>query len=164
MTRYEMDPSKATVVFNGSSSLHAITARARAAGWLDADIAGNRFRLGSELAGRVEVKVTDIRTGNPLFDTETRRRIDTASHPLIVAEITGTRANDGTTVSVVGTVSFNGKAVPLEGEVTLAPGRVLTGGARVDVRWWGLAPPRLLTLRVHPEVLVAIDLPLLERG
>jgi polyisoprenoid-binding protein YceI len=160
MTRYDIDPSAATISFNASTSLHPVVAAAPVSGWFEADLSGDGFAPGSSIAGRLEIPVDDIRSGNPLYDAETRRRIDVKANPLIVAELTTTVAVDGASATVEGTVDFHGESVLLEGELTLEPGPVLIGEGTVDIRWWDLRPPRLLAFRVEPEVVIRINIPL----
>ena len=161
MTRYDIDPAAATISFNASTSLHPVVAAAPVSGWFEADLSADGFVPGTSIVGRLEIPVGDIRSGNPLYDAETRRRIDVRAHPLIVAELTTTLAVDGASASVEGTVDFHGETVLLEGELTLEPGPLLTGEGTIDIRWWGLQPPRLLAFRVEPEVVIGINLPLI---
>jgi hypothetical protein len=65
-------------------------------------------------------------------------------------------------VTITGTIDFLGVSTLVEGEISIEPGPRLVGAGEVDVRWWGLEPPRLLVLRVDPIVTVEIDLPLVE--
>jgi len=162
MTHYDIDSSTATVTFDASTSLHPVVARAPATGWLEAEISQDRFAPDSAVAGRLEIAVDAIKSGNPLYDAETRRRIDVRAHPLIVAEIATTTAVDGSSASVEGAVAFHGETVLLEGVLTLSEGPVLTAEGTVDIRWWDLQPPRLLAFRVQPEVVISITLPLIE--
>lgn len=160
MTRYVIDAGASTVTFDARTSLHPIIARAPATGWFEADITHDRFEAGSAIAGALEIPVDSIRSGNPLYDAETRRRIDVNAHPLIVAELTKTLALEDTSAMVEGTVEFHGETALLEGYLKLSPGPVLTGEGTVDIRWWDLRPPRLLAFRVEPEVVIRIELPL----
>ena len=163
MTRYSVGPD-AAITFNASTSLHSVVAGAPVAGWFEADIVDDRFAPGSSVSGELEIAVDAITSENPLYDTETRRRIDVRSFPLIVAELTTTKSVDDTAASVEGRVHFHGESVLLEGELELAPGPVLGGSGTIDIRWWDLQPPSLLVFRVQPEVLVEINLPLVGPG
>ena len=87
-----------------------------------------------------------------------RRRVETTTHPLIVAEIESTEATSGNTARITGTIRFLDAETLVEGELSLLPGPRLVGVGEFDVRWWGLEPPRLLMLRVDPIVTVEIDL------
>lgn len=164
MTRYTIDPAAATIAFNATTSLHPVVAKAPVAGWFEAEIADGRFVPGSTLAGEFEIAVDGISSGNPLYDAETRRRIDVNAHPLIRAELAIAASVDERSASIEGTVHFHGESVLLEGELELGPGPVLTGAGTVDIRWWGLKPPSLLVFKVQPEVLIEVSLPLLAGG
>ena len=162
MTRFELDPATASITFDATTSLHGVAARAPLAGWFEAEIVDGRFAPGSTLNGEIEVAVEAISSGNPLYDAETRRRIDVNAHPVIAGEIPRTIAVEGDAATIEGTVSFHGEDVLLEGELKLTPGPVLTGEGTIDIRWWGLRPPRLLAFRVEPDVVVGIKAPLAE--
>lgn len=164
MTRYVVDSPASIVTFNARTSLHPVVARAPVTGWFEAQINNDEFAPGSTVGGELEILVDSIKSGNPLYDAETRRRINVRSHPRITAEVTKTNAVEGSAASVEGTVAFKGEMATLDGTLTLAPGPVLTGEGTVDIRWWGLQPPRLLAFRVEPEVLIRIELPLIAEG
>lgn len=151
------------MTFTGSSSVHPIVATGPISGWFEADLTGDRFAPGSQVTGRLEIAIADLRSGNPLIDAETRRRVGSGAGSTIVAEITETLVVDGATVTIVGDVEVQGETVALEGELTVSPGPVLSGEGQVDMRWWGVKPPRLLTLRVHPELVVRIEASVLEQ-
>ena len=163
MIRYTFDPDAAKITFDATTSLHPVVASAPVEGWLKAEIADDGFVPGSSLSGSLEVAVADISSGNPIYDTETRRRIDVKAHPLIVAELTKATVSD-TSAVVEGTVDFHGTSTLLEGEVRLEPGPVLTGTGTIDIRWWDLRPPSLMVFKVQPEVLITVSLPLVEAG
>jgi polyisoprenoid-binding protein YceI len=162
MTRYAIDTGESTITFHARTSLHPVVASAPVSGWFDADLDEDGFAEGTSLEGRLEVVVDAIKSGNPLYDAETRRRIDVGTHPKIVAEITATTSTDGPGAVIEGVVDFHGESAKLEGEVAVAAGPELTGEGTVDIRWWGLQPPRLLAFRVDPEVVVSIHLHLVE--
>ena len=160
MTRYTIDPESSTVTFAASTTLHPVVATAPASGWFEAEISEDRFAADSRVAGALEIAVDTLSSGNPLYDAETRRRIDVRSHPLIAAEITSIRDVEGPGAVVEGTVTFHGETVLLEGELAVLPGLVLSGEGTVDIRWWDLHPPRLLAFRVDPEVVISVKLAL----
>jgi polyisoprenoid-binding protein YceI len=159
--RYSVDAAGAAIAFVATSSVHPIRTHGVASGWLEASFDDAGFAPGKNLRGRLEVPVADLSSGNPLVDREMKRRVDTATHPLIVAEIESTEDTNGNTATITGTIRFLGMETLVEGELNLFPGPRLTGVGEFDVRWWGLEPPRLLMLRVDPIVTVEIDLPLI---
>ena len=70
-------------------------------------------------------------------------------------------AAGGSTFVVEGEVTFRGVTRAYEGLVAIdvGPGGEINvrGAAVFDVRDFGMEPPRILMLRVHPEVTVSID-------
>jgi hypothetical protein len=162
MTRYAIDTDESTITLHARTSLHPVVASAPVSGWFEAELDDGGFIEGTSLGGRLEVAVDAIKSGNPLYDAETRRRIDVGAHPTIVAEITATTSTDGADAVIEGVVDFHGESATLEGEVSVATGPELTGEGTVDIRWWGLQPPRLLAFRVEPDVVVSIHLHLVE--
>lgn len=156
--RFALVPERSTVVIEARSSLHPIRVEAPATGWIEppADVS-----VAGPTAGLIEIPVADLRSGNPLIDRETRRRIDASRHPTITGELTEIGVLKEGHATIEGIVEFMGERVALEGEIELrieASQIAMTGAATFDVRWWGLEPPRLLVLKVDPEVVVTIDL------
>jgi polyisoprenoid-binding protein YceI len=149
IARFTIDPEQSQVWIDGSSSVHPIRATATGlTGWYEPD--GGGF---------VEIPVARLRSGNPLVDRETRRRIDARRFPTIAGELTELRDTGDGVLHARGTITFRGIAVEVEGDlvVTLRDGGLtITGEQTFDVRDWGLEPPRFAMLQVHPTVTVRI--------
>lgn len=158
--RWSIDAEGASVTFVATSSVHPIRTRGTASGWLEAAIDDAGFTPEEDLRGRLEIPLSGLSSGNPLVDREMKRRVDTSTHPLIVAEIETTEGIGRVTAKITGTIQFLDVETLVEGELSVFPGPRLVGVGEFDVRWWGLEPPRLLMLRVDPIVTVKIDLPL----
>jgi polyisoprenoid-binding protein YceI len=152
MARFRIRPEESSVLIEGSSSLHPITSRTKGLeGYVD---------LGDEPAGELSLAVSRLASGNPLEDREMRRRIDARRHPTIEGRLTSLRDTGDGRYAARGDVTFRGETRPHEGELTITPdGDTLriTGTSTFDVREFGMEPPRILMLRVHPEVTVTID-------
>jgi len=112
------------------------------------------------VSGRLEVPMRSLRSGNPLEDRELQRRVDARRFPSIVGEVRSAAALDGAgRFRVEGEITFHGVTEAVAGEVliTMENDRVVLEGEHVfDVRRFGVTPPRILMLRVHPEVRVSI--------
>jgi hypothetical protein len=67
---------------------------------------------------------------------------------------------------VEGNIEFTGETVLVEGDLHLGRNGdgdlIMSGDGTFDVRWWGMDPPRLLMLRVEPEIEVSIRLLLVD--
>ncbi len=159
-SRWSINAAAGSITFVATSSVHPIRTSGSATGWFEAAFDDAGFTPGIDVQGRLEVPVAALSSGNPLVDREMKRRVDTSTHPLIVAEIESTEDTGGNTATVTGTIRFLDVDVLVEGELNLIPGPRLVGVGEFDVRWWGLDPPRLFMLRVDPIVTVEIDLPL----
>ena len=162
MTRYEIDPDASRVWIEGSSSVHPIHATATGLmGFVELKLTRGKVAATPAVAGEVRIDVERLRSGNSLVDRETRRRIDARRFPEIVGTVTAAErvAPDG--LSVTGDLAFRGESRSVSGEVTVAvDGDRLTieGTQTFDVRDWGLQPPKVALLRVHPDIDVRIHL------
>jgi hypothetical protein len=157
--RYIIDPEASRVWIRGTSSVHPIHAEAGGlTGWFAARIEGGRF-VDDDITGHVAIAVDLLASGNPLVDRETRRRINAKRHPLITGDITAVDAVAHDVADIRGIVAFRGERVEAAGTIGIeAAGErlVLEGAQSLDVRAWGLRPPSLIAIRVHPEIEVAI--------
>ena len=162
LPRYRIAPDESTVTIIGDTSLHPITVNVTPNGWLEAEVTDGEFAAGTDILGEVTIAVIEFRSGNPLVDRETRRRLNAKQYPTIRGEMTEVLELSGPTARVKGAVTFLGNDVELEGEFSIVDGDAdtisLAGTGRMDVQWWGLEPPTLLVLKMEPVVTVSIDL------
>ncbi len=117
--------------------------------------------LASGLAGEVHVAVDRLASGNALIDRETRHRIDAVRYPEIVGTVTTAEPIDSKRLAVEGDIAFRGEVRSVSGELAVrfdGTQLIVEGTQTFDVREWGLRPPRIGLLRVHPEVRVRIRL------
>lgn len=161
MTRYDIAPGTSRVSIDASSSVHPIHVEAnQMSGFLELEIADGEIQPAGDPIGRLEVAVEDLKSGNRLIDRETDRRVDTSKHPNIVGELTSLEALGDGRFRASGEITFHGVTHPVEGEMRFeADGDtvVLTGQQSFDVRDWDLQPPKLLMLKVDPDVEVDIE-------
>lgn len=159
--RYELDPERSQVWIEGSSSIHPIRASATGLhGWIELEDPADGLGSSPRVAGEVRIAVDRLKSGNPLVDAETRRRIDAGRHPEIVGAVAGSTGLGDDRVGLGGTIAFRGEVQPVEGELHItADGDELrlAGTQRFDVRRWGLQPPKIGLLRVHPDIDVRFE-------
>jgi polyisoprenoid-binding protein YceI len=163
VARYDIVPERSEVWINATSSLHPIHSRtAGLDGFLDLELNGRgRVNLSVAPKGQLSLPVERLSSGNPLEDRELRRRIDSRRFPTIdgrLTEMSETGA-DGRYV-VRGDVTFRGVTNPYEDEMSVAQlddnTLRLEGESTFDIRDFGMEPPRILMLRVHPQVAVKV--------
>ena len=154
MARYRIVPERSRVWIDARSSLHPIRSSTDGLeGYIDLD-AG---------AGAVSLPVSRLSSGNPLEDREMRNRVDAKRFPTIDGTVTRIEPIDGAgRYRVAGDLVFRGVSRPCEDEVrieTADDGSVrIEGRSTFDVRDFGMQPPRILMLRVHPEVTVRVEI------
>jgi polyisoprenoid-binding protein YceI len=165
VARYRMVAEESTVVIRARSSLHPIETRTSGLeGYLDLAIgAGGVIDVDAEPEGRLSFPVERLRSGNPLEDRELRRRIDARRHPTITGVLTGLAPCAGTgRYRVTGDLTFRGVTRSCEDEMTIVCEDEdtvrLDGESRFDVRDFEMEPPRILMLRVEPEVEVRVEI------
>jgi polyisoprenoid-binding protein YceI len=158
VTRYRIDPERSTLSVQARSSIHPIHVETTGLeGHIDADLRDGCLSLAMPPAATIEIDVRRLQTGNGLYDRELERRLDRHQYPRIRGTVRQvTPGATGDRYHVRGELSLHGITRPVEGDVTI---RVrdsdtieIEGEHVLDMRDFGLEPPRLLMLRVHPDV------------
>ena len=132
-------------------------------GWLDLDIGDGTINVHQPTLGHLEFPVKNLKSGNPLEDRELQRRIDARRYPSIVGELKSMKQTDETSrYIVVGDLTFRGTSQSYEDRmaVELRDDRMvsMTGESVFDIRDFGMDPPRILMLKVQPEVTVRVEI------
>jgi polyisoprenoid-binding protein YceI len=163
MMKYRIEPQDSRVSIEARSSLHPIHSETNGLeGWFEADVlGGGRINPTVEPSGHLELPVEHLSSGNPLYDREMRRRVDARRHPTIAGDLTAMKAtSDEGRYQVSGEVTFKGTTNTYTDEMLVSfpsDGVVhLHGSHQFDIRDFGLQPPKILTLRVDPDVTVTV--------
>ena len=160
---YTIVPARSRVWIDARSSVHPIHSNADGlSGFIDFD-ADRPGVLGSHPAGKLSFPVAKLSSGNPLERRELQKRIDARRYPTIDGVLTGIEAHDdGGGFRVRGDLSFRGVTRSVEGDIaiTALDDRTirLEGAATFDIRDFGMQPPRILMLRVEPDVNVRVEI------
>jgi polyisoprenoid-binding protein YceI len=165
VANYRIVPEKSRVLIDAKSSVHPIHSSTDGVeGSLDLEMqGGGALNLESTPAARLSLPVDRLKSGNPLEDRELRRRIDARRFPTISGELSELRES-GTPGRYLarGDVTFRGVTHTYEDEITISEidDRTLhiEGAHTFDVRDFGMEPPKILMLRVEPEVKVRIEI------
>lgn len=162
MPRFRIVPERSRVWLEASSSVHPIHGEAAGlSGSIDVQFDGTGLDLTSSPEIRVELPVEQLKSGNRLEDAEMMRRVDARRYPTIrgVVKDMKQQGNDGRYL-VTGDLTFHGVTQTVEGEVTISrpddQTLVLEGEQEFDIRDFKVSPPKILMLKVHPEVTVRI--------
>jgi polyisoprenoid-binding protein YceI len=163
LARYEIVPERSEVWIEASSNVHPIHTRTDGLeGFVELDVEdGGRVNLAVAPNGQLSLPVARLSSGNSWEDRELQRRIDGRRFRTIDGQLTAMRAtgSDGRYL-VRGEVTFRGVTNMYEDEMTVArlDERTLRmdGRTTFDIRDFGMQPPRMLMLKVHPEVQVIV--------
>jgi polyisoprenoid-binding protein YceI len=129
-------------------------------GSIEADMAEGRIDVSGAPRIQIELPVEKLQSGKKLEDVEMMRRIDARRFPKITGETTEVKENGGGRYRIRGDLTFHGVTRQVEGEVTVsAPDEhslVIEGEQVFDIRDFGVQPPKILMLKVHPDVRVRV--------
>jgi hypothetical protein len=167
---FRFDPAASKLEVHASSSLHGISSKADGVeGELDLtlDASGHGIDLARGVRGSLRFELARLSTGNPLEDVATERAIDRKRYPVVEGALASITAADPDPAGnpgydVTGELTFHGVGRELTGRLYVG---VADGGATVhlwgeqvlDVRAWGVKPPKLGLVRVHPDVRVRLE-------
>ena len=160
MTRHRIVPERSRLWADARSSLHPIHLEtAGLTGYLEVEVEGSRLKPDAAVSAQVELEAGRLRTGTELYDHELEHRLEIERYPRIQGTVHEVRSLDsGGRYLVRGELSFHGVTRRVSGEVTIriADDRTIEveGEKEFDMRDYGLDPPRLLMLRVYPEIRV----------
>lgn len=164
MTRYRIVPERSRLWIEAKSTLHPIhTETEGLEGHIELDTSSDGSPVfGEPPVGKLSLAVTRLRSGNILEDRELQRRIDARRFPTIDGMLTTARRVDGTQRYLVsGDLAFRGVARECRDELTVEviDERTvkLEGQSTFDIRDFGMEPPKILLLRVEPQVSVRIE-------
>ena len=160
MATFQIDPRQSRVWIEARSSMHPIHGEAEGLeGSVEANLADGRIDLSEGPRIQIELPVEKLQSGKRLEDAEMMRRIDSRRFPKIRGQTTEFKENGGR-YQVRGDLTFHGVTRQVEGEITIsAPDErslVIEGEQIFDIRDFGVDPPKILMLKVHPDVRVRV--------
>jgi polyisoprenoid-binding protein YceI len=172
LTRFTISPTRSHVWIHARSNVHPIhsdTVGVDGYVELTLDPDGSVDLSGTAPSGRISLAVDRLRSGNRMEDRELQRRIDARRYPFIEGSLeTFSHDKSDGSYRIGGDVTFRG--VTRRHEDLMQIRRIdertilLTGSSRFDIREYGMQPPRILVLRVEPEVEVRVELYAVQEG
>ena len=157
MGRFDLVSGESTVRVSARTTINTVTMSTSAVvGALDAETTDHGVFLAvTSPPCRIQVPVSELRSGNPLFDHEGQRRFDAAHYPLIGAELmTAIPLGEGVHLATW-RLEFHGATHDLDGHLLARAADdasiIVESQCHFDVRHWGVEPGRFLAIQVHPE-------------
>jgi polyisoprenoid-binding protein YceI len=160
MTRFRILPQESTIDITGRSSVHPLHGKAGSVnGSIEVELGPDGMPdLDQPYSAEISLPATAISWGGAMYDRETQRRLDVRTYPSIKASVEHAAPVDGNgDFAVRVNLTLRGQTRPIEGQASLhvESGRLVAEGERViDIRDFGMEPPRLLMLKVDPRVTV----------
>lgn len=161
MARFRVVSRDSPVTIDAVSTMHPVHATStQLTGTIEVELDGSgAVDLASPHAAHLVLPVESLSSGHGVQDREMRRRLDTKRHPTITVDVAEATPADGGRLRASARVTVRGQTEALDGEVSLSVDGdrlVVEGEKRVDMRTFGIDPPRLLILKVEPEVTVRV--------
>ena len=168
MALYTIIPERSRVWIDARSNVNPIHSTTDGLeGFVDLDADGDAL-VGRHPTAQLSFPVNRLSSGNRLEDRELQKRIDARRYPTISGVLTGVvpGADDGHFL-VCGDLTFRAVTRSVEDYMTLTVVDDhtirLEGESTFDVRDFGMEPPRILMLRMEPDVKVRVEI-FAERG
>jgi polyisoprenoid-binding protein YceI len=156
--KFRVNTGKSTVKVGLRVNLHPSHIDANALSGViecEVDDQGNPL-LDHPYSAELTLPVEAIKSGNGLQDREMRRRFDAGRYPTITARVTKGEALEGAgRYRAAAQLTMHGQTREISGDVELhVDGTTMTidGQQVVNVKDFGIDPPRLIILKVEPDV------------
>jgi hypothetical protein len=165
VTRYRISPERSRVWIDARSNVHPIHSSTDGLeGYVEVALdPGGGLDLTVKPTGKLSLSVSRLSSGNRLEDREMQKRLDSRRFPTIegvLEEMDRSEGHDAYRVS--GSVTFRGVSRPHQDQMNIQlvdPGTIqMAGHSRFDIREFGMEPPRILMLKVEPEVDVRVEI------
>jgi polyisoprenoid-binding protein YceI len=121
-----------------------------------------RPRLDRPYSARLALRVAAITSGHGLQDREMRRRFDARRYPVIRTRVVYGKALRGAgRYRAVAELTMHGQTREVSGDIRLkveGTTMLIEGRQVINVKDFGIDPPRLLILKVEPEVDVDVHI------
>jgi polyisoprenoid-binding protein YceI len=164
VTRYTIAPERSHVWIDARSNVHPIHSTTDGLqGYVELELSPEGgVDLTVPPAGKLSLSVDRLKSGNRMEDRELQKRIDARRYPTIDGVLDKIEPSDDGKYKVSGDVTFRGVSsrhqdlmhISAVDDQTIQ----LDGQSRFDVRQFGMEPPRMLMLKVEPEVDIRVEI------
>ncbi|MGH9046788.1 MAG: YceI family protein [Acidimicrobiales bacterium] len=164
MARYRIVPERSRVWIDARSTLHPIHSSTDGLeGFVDLEFGSDgSLDSGADASGKLSLAVDRLSSGKRMEDRELQRSLDARRFPTIEGELRGVDHQGEDRYRVLGDITVRGTSCSHEDEMTIrslgASTIELAGSSRFDIRDFGLEPPRVLMIKVFPEVNVRVQI------
>lgn len=165
MSRYVIAPERSHVWIDARSNVHPIHSDTSGLeGFVDLEFAPDGgVDLSATKSGKLSLSVDKLSSGNRMEDRELHKRIDSRRFPTIEGVLSTVEKSDQNgSYQVSGDITFRGISCRHQDLMHIssvdAQTIQLDGKSRIDIREFGMEPPRMLMLKVEPEVDIRVEI------
>lgn len=166
MSTWTIVSDQSSVEIHGKSSLHPIHGRLQPGsltGTVQATVTNGTVDTAAPVTGHIEFPMTSLSFGNAMYDRELPKRLDTQRYPTVTLDLVKIQPVHEGAYQVALQLALHGSSVTFDEAVQAtfdADGGQLTvaGEHRFDIRDFGVEPPRMLGMKVHPDFTVRLSL------
>jgi len=171
VTRFHIVPDRSRVWIDARSNVHPIHSETDGLeGFVELDLDDDgQVSFDAAPTAKLSLNVSRLSSGNRLEDRELQKRIDARRYPTIDGVLETIEA-DGSSgrYQVAGEVTFRGVSHRYHDTMTIEASDpttiTLAGSSRFNIKDFGMEPPRVLMLRVEPEVNVRVEIVAVKEG
>ena len=164
MARFEAVNGRSQLMLDAETNvIHPVhTTAEELKGYFEAELAPDgSLDLSVMPRGHMEVRVENLRSDNPLLDRTMQGRLNTRRFPSIKANLVESHeTGEKGQYRAVGDISFHGVTRRLKDDLHITfldeDTVKISGETTIDVRDFDVVPPKLLFLKVEPEVKVIL--------
>jgi polyisoprenoid-binding protein YceI len=163
--RYRITPERSYVWIDARSNVHPIHSTTDGLeGFVDVTFSSDGSVDGTApVAGTLSLTVDHLSSGNRMEDRELQRRIDARRYPKIEGTLDKiVPSEESESYLVGGDIAFRGVSRHHEDVMSISSvdDRTirLAGQSSFDIRDFGMEPPRILLLKVEPEVTIRVEI------
>jgi len=154
---YRIVPERSQLRAEARATLHSVRVQTSGfEGFVEAEVENGQARL--LLPIHVELSVARLQSGNALFDGELQHRLEGRKFPRVIGEAREITSLEKSQFRVRADLTLHGVTRSLQVQAAmkiLDPATLQIEGEQViDLRDFGVDPPKLLFLRVEPRVRV----------
>jgi polyisoprenoid-binding protein YceI len=165
VTRYSIVPDRSQVWIDARSNVHPIhSSTSGLEGYVEMDLEpSGTIDPVTTPAGRLSLAVDRLKSGNRMEDRELQKRIDARKFPRIEGQLEQITPNgSNATYRVSGEVTFRGVSRQHQDhmDITAVDDKTirLAGESSFDIRDFGMQAPKVLLLKVEPQVQVRVEI------
>ncbi len=163
-TTFEVLPGRSAVLVKARSNVGPISfATSEVSGDIAAEVTGGAIDLSAPIDARLTVSLRGLTSGNSLYDTELKRRIDIRRYPEAILELERvTLLDESNQFELTGRITLHAVSRSLRGEVSVEglerDMMVIRGHQTLDIREFDLDVPTTLALKIYPEVTIEMHI------